>query len=327
MDRQQPASLLETETPAATNVSRRTLALQRYTSPPPAAATDPSVRFAADIDSDLESLGYMSGLDELNEDDNWSKDDDDDDDDDRSEDSGKNSRGKMLDLDDDDDDDKNEMEIVDLVDAELTRKDIAANQDGNKEDDDFSFDSQMESSVDTAAEMEKAIRDGFLGFLWGYISNDVFQKILVYVDKVVQWILRKIKGGDNDDEDGGVGDELLDDLVGETADGVSKSIRVLNASGGPGPGGGGGGGGGGAAGPPPGVAEMASAAANSAASAGASGAAAGAGAAGGLGGMAGMAGTVAGAGAASQAGVAIGVGELNVGLTDLRPRPDSLPRL
>ena len=73
--------------------------------------------------------------------------------------------------------------------------------------------SESESSLDSAEARERAIQAGFLGFLYGYFQNMLFQEmmpmimkyaapILKFVDK----ILKKLRG---DEDDGGT-DELMD---------------------------------------------------------------------------------------------------------------------
>ncbi|CAB9501774.1 ECF subfamily RNA polymerase sigma-24 subunit [Seminavis robusta] len=181
--------------------------------------------------------------------------------------------------------------------------------DSEKEEDEI-------SSVDSAQEKEAAIRDGFLGFLYGYIGNGIFQRLLEHFTKcfgcMYKWTMKKLGKGEEDDMDADVDDMPgMDDLAGEVMDAVDPGFNPISQSvqGGLGGPPGGGGGGGGAAGPPPGVAEMAAAAGNSAAGGAASGAAAAgaAAAAGSVGGMAAAAGAVAGAGIAAQASVAVGV--------------------
>ena len=68
------------------------------------------------------------------------------------------------------------------------------------------------SSLDSAEEREKAIRDGFLAFLYNYIGCALFAKVfgpfLSQAEKVVRRILRKVRGGEDDDDDGD-GDDFL----------------------------------------------------------------------------------------------------------------------
>lgn len=140
-------------------------------------------------------------------------------------------------------DDDDQISLVDLV--ERNRDVVDANND-NDYDDDFSFETDSCSSIDSAEARERAIRDGFFSFLVGYVSNTVFQKILEWF----QSLLRKLKGNDADaDEDvGDAGEEIAQDVF----EAIDPGFNPM--------GGGGSGGGGAAPGPPPGVAEMASAA-------------------------------------------------------------------
>ncbi|CAB9517430.1 expressed unknown protein [Seminavis robusta] len=170
---------------------------------------------------------------------------------------------------------------------------------------DLDLDSIQDDSVSTvhsAEDREAAIREGFFGFFFGYISDSIgcgaFDQLMASLMALMAPIvamgtklLKKVKGEDDNGQEDAV-QEIIDNVQGTGANPFTS-----------------GGGGGGGGGPPPGVAEMATAASQGAASAGAAGAAsAGAAAAGAsIGGIAGVAGAVAGAGLAAQAGVAVGV--------------------
>ncbi|CAB9505228.1 unknown protein [Seminavis robusta] len=197
----------------------------------------------------------------------------------------------------------------DAVTPEQKDKETLSLVDFGVDDEDNNSHDQSLFSVNSAEARERAIQDGFLAFLTGYVQNDVFARFMEFLTKIWGFLMKKIGRGQSDGDDQDFGAEDLAEELMDIADpgltnlnsGFNTSMHSVTSSGG--------GGGGTAPGPPPGVAEMASAAANSAASGAASGAAAGAGAAtaGGLGGLAGMAGAVAGAGAATQGGIAMGV--------------------
>jgi len=139
---------------------------------------------------------------------------------------------------------------------------------GNEDDDDDDLSSVFSdscSSMDSAEAREAAIRDGFLAFLYNYLGCALFAKfvgpILTQGEKLVCQLFKKLKGGGEDDE-GGLGDELGEELANEAMQMTGDAVLNPMAQGG---GGGFGGGAGGAApvptgapvGPPPGVAEMA----------------------------------------------------------------------
>ncbi|CAB9528678.1 hypothetical protein SEMRO_2289_G322140.1 [Seminavis robusta] len=220
----------------------------------------------------------------------------------------------------------NDSQIVEGLEEEALSNDSAPDKQEDSatashaqqdDDEDTISHDQSVSSLDSADAREKAIQDGFLAFLTGYIQNDVFSRFMEFLTNIWGFIIKKLGRGNSDGDNQEVGAEDLAEELMDIADpgltnfntSFNTSLQSVTGSGGGGGASGGGGACGVAPGPPPGVAEMASAAANSAASGAASGAAAGAGAAtaGGLGGMAGMAGAVAGAGAATQGGIAMGV--------------------
>ena len=87
---------------------------------------------------------------------------------------------------------------------EITNDDDKAKADVEDGLEDDSEAEESISSVDSAAEREAAIRAGFLGVLFGYIQNDLFQRFLEFIDKVVTWVYRKCcKKSAQDDEDHG----------------------------------------------------------------------------------------------------------------------------
>ncbi|CAB9496689.1 hypothetical protein SEMRO_8_G006560.1 [Seminavis robusta] len=127
------------------------------------------------------------------------------------------------------------------------------------------------STFDSAEAREAAIQAGFLAVIISYVQNDVFQKVLAFVSKMCQKLMKKFGKG-NDQEDALGVEDLAEEAMEEAADNanfMSQSVQAIGAGpggGGPGGGGPGGGGGGGVApGPPPVVAGMAMAAASSAA--------------------------------------------------------------
>ncbi|CAB9499296.1 hypothetical protein SEMRO_57_G033500.1 [Seminavis robusta] len=177
------------------------------------------------------------------------------------------------------------------------------------QDDDGHSDSEDQESAtfcDSDAAKEEAIRDGFLGFLCGYLQNDFFQKAMDWLTKLWEYFTKKI--GRSSGDDGAQGTE---DVAGELLDfadaGAQSALKQSVQSGGFG----GGGGGAPIPMPPPGVAEMAVSAANTASVSTASGAAA-AGAAGATAGSIGgmtsaVVSAVTGTAVLSQAGTALGV--------------------
>lgn len=115
-----------------------------------------------------------------------------------------------------------------------------------KEEEEEEEDSELyesNSSLNSAEARERAVRDGFLGFLFGYLQNDFFQKLLGYLAMVWEFMKKKVTGKSDEEE----GDEAVD-LAEEVFDAVDPLGNTINSAGG-GPTGGSGGGGGGAAAP------------------------------------------------------------------------------
>jgi hypothetical protein len=191
-------------------------------------------------------------------------------------------------------------------------------------EDDCSEIDDTKGSWDSAAAREAAIRDGFLGFLIGYVQGHLFQKLMGWASMCWTWLLKVICRVEKDD-DGGVNAEDLAQEAIEAADpgamntmggGLGGQTSTANVS---------------SMGfvgpvppvpppgapfipfvPPPGVVEMAAAASQTAASASAAGASAAVGAGGAAGAAAGsatagMAVAMASAGVAGQVGTAVGV--------------------
>ena len=204
--------------------------------------------------------------------------------------------------DDDEDDDDDAKE--DGADDPFDDDDDFEEEDDN--DDDIHSDSVSASSIDTAEELEAMMRANMLFVLYQYIGCGIFVKIMAPVWKYGKMCFRKVMGNNNNNNaDGGGGDAAQDagmdasDIAAEVVDTGTNNLtgggfysppgtEGFMGLGGPTPP---------LMPPPPGVAEMATAAANSAASGAASGTAA-AGAAASATAASGLAGAVASAGVA-----------------------------
>ena len=218
--------------------------------------------------------------------------------------------------DEDDDDDAKEDGADDAFDDD----DDFEEEDDN--DDDIHSDSVSASSIDTAEELEAMMRANMLFVLYQYIGCGIFVKIMAPVWKYGKMCFRKVMGNNNNNNaDGGGGDAAQDagmdasDIAAEVVDTGTNNLtgggfysppgtEGFMGLGGPTPP---------LMPPPPGVAEMATAAMNSAGSGAASGTAGAGGAAAAASATAasGLAGAVASAGVA-QVGAAVGMAAVTV---------------